>query len=178
VKSTVFLFQWKLFKGNETFTKNRQYNVVLFLLWEGLKTMSMFSRIKEMMENKMDDLWDKTDDLEKMIEQNLRDLNRDLGKVKAEMASVLAEEQRLKRELNECQEGIDKMERYSIKALDEGNEEDVRRFQDKKLVMTAKLSDLQAAYQFASSKSQEMNPILDNLVADIRELESIKRNEF
>lgn len=131
-----------------------------------------------MMENKMDDLLDKTDDLEKMVEQNLRDLNRDLGKAKAEMASILAEEQRLKRELNECQESIDKMERYSIKALDEGNEEDVRRFQEKKSVMTAKLSDLQAAYQWASSKSQEMNQVLDKLVADIREVESIKRNEF
>jgi phage shock protein A len=131
-----------------------------------------------MMENKMDDLLDKTNDLEKMVEQNLRDLNRNLGKVKAEKASFLAEEQRLKRELNECQESIDKMKRYSIKALDEGNEEDVRRFQEKKSVMTANLSDLQAAYQLASSKSQEMNPILANLVADIRELESIKRNEF
>jgi phage shock protein A len=140
--------------------------------------MSIFSRIKEMMENKMDDLLDKTDNLEKMVEQNLLDLNRELGKVKAEMASVLAEEQRLKRELNECQDGIDKMERYSIKALDEGNEEDVRRFHEKKSVMTAKLSDLQAAYQLASSKSQQMKPMQDRLVADISELESVIRSGY
>jgi phage shock protein A len=140
--------------------------------------MSIFSRIKEMMENKMDALLDKTDDLEKMIEQNLHDLNRDLGKVKAELASMLAEEQRLKRELNECQEGIEKMERYSIKALDEGNEGDVRTFQEKKSAMAAKLSDLQSAYQLASLKSQQMEPVHDKLVADISELESIKRSSY
>jgi phage shock protein A len=140
--------------------------------------MSIFSRIKEMMENKMDALLDKTDDLEKMIEQNLYDLNRDLGKVKAELASMLADEQRLKRELNECQEDIEKIERYSIKALDEGNEGDVRKFQEKKSAMAAKLSDLQSAYQLASLKSQQMKPVHDKLVADISELESIKRSSY
>src|SRR4051794_18548715 len=115
--------------------------------------MSIFSRIRDIVENKMDALLDKTDDLEKMVEQNLRDLNRDLGKVKAEMATMLAEEQRLKRELNVCQEGIKKMERYSIKAQDEGSEGDVRTFQEKKSAMAAKLSELQAAYQLAVSKS-------------------------
>jgi phage shock protein A len=140
--------------------------------------MSIFSRIKEMMENKMDALLDKTDDLEKMIEQNLHDLNRDLGKVKAELASMLAEEQRLKRELNECQEGIEKMERYSIKAQDEGNEGDARTFQEKKSAMAAKFSELQAAYQLASSKFQQMKPVHDKLVADISELESIKRSSY
>ena len=129
-----------------------------------------------MVETKMDALLEKDDDLEKMVEQKLQDLNRDLGKVKAEMASILADEQRLKRELNDCQEGIEKMERYSIKAQDEGNEEDVRRFQEKKSAMAVKLSELQTACQVASSKSQQMKPIHDKLVTDIRELESIKRS--
>jgi phage shock protein A len=140
--------------------------------------MSIFSRIKDIMENKIDSLLDKTEDLEKMIEQNLRDLNRDLGKVKAELASMLAEEQRLKRELNECQEGIDKMELFSIKALDEGNAGDVRKFQEKKSAMAVKFSELQAAYQLASLKSEQMKTIHDKLVANISELESIKRSSF
>ncbi|MHC0039560.1 PspA/IM30 family protein [Pseudoneobacillus sp. C159] len=136
--------------------------------------MSIFSRIREMMENKMDSLSDESDDLEKMVEQSLQDLNRELGKVKAEMASLLAEEQRLKRELNECQEGIGKMERYSIKAQAEGSDADVRTFQEKKSALGAKLLELQAAYQSASAKSQQMKPVHDKLLADISELESIK----
>ncbi|WP_059174059.1 PspA/IM30 family protein [Bacillus sp. FJAT-27445] len=139
--------------------------------------MSIFSRIRDIIENKIDPL-DKTEDLEKMVEQNLLDLNRDLGKVKEELASCWLQEQRLKRELNECQEGIEKMERYSVKAMEEGNEGDVRTFQEKKSVMAEKLSDLQAALQLASSKSQELKPIHDQLIADIRELESIIRSGF
>lgn len=139
--------------------------------------MSIFSRIKDIMEGKIDAL-DGTEDLEKMVEQNLRDLNRDLGKVKAELASVLADEQRLKRELNECQEGIEKMERYSIRAQDEGNERDARMFQEKKAVMAEKLSELQAAVKLASSKSEQLKPTHDQLIADIHELESIKRDGF
>ncbi|CEG28748.1 PspA/IM30 family protein [Bacillus sp. B-jedd] len=139
--------------------------------------MSIFSRIKDIMDGKIDAL-DGTEDLEKMVEDNLRDLNRDLGKVKAEVASVLADEQRLKRELNECEENIEKMERYSIRAQDEGNEGDVRTFQEKKAVMAEKLSELQAAVQWASSKSEQLKPILDQLIADISELESIKRDGF
>lgn len=140
--------------------------------------MSIFSRIAEIMGNKMDALLDKTDDLEKMVEQNLRTLNRDLGKVKAELASVLAEEQRLKRELNECQEDIKKMERYSIEAQDEGSDGDVRRFQEKKSALEVKSADMLVAHQLASAKSDQLRPIQDQLVADIRELESIKRDGF
>ncbi|WP_316569487.1 PspA/IM30 family protein [Neobacillus sp. YIM B06451] len=139
--------------------------------------MSIFSRIKDMMGSKIDTI-DKDEDLEKMVEQNLQDLKKDLGKVKAELTSCLLQEQRLKRELNECQEGIEKMERYSVKALDEGNEGDVRMFQEKKAVMEEKLSELQAAIQLASAKSQQLKPIHDQLIADINELESIKRSGF
>ncbi|RDU37844.1 hypothetical protein DRW41_08480 [Neobacillus piezotolerans] len=139
--------------------------------------MSIFSRIKDLMGNKVD-TFDGTEDLEKMVEQNLQDLNRELGKVKAELASVLADEQRLKRELIECQEGIEKMERYSVKSLDEGNEGDARTFQERKSVLAEKLSDLQAAIQFASSKSEQLKPIHDQLIANIKELESIKRSGF
>jgi phage shock protein A len=130
------------------------------------------------MENKMDALLDKTDDLEKMIEQKLRDMNKDLGKIKADMASYEAKGQRLKRELMECHEDIDKLERYSSKAQAEGNEANVRMFQEKKSVVEAKLVKLQTDYQLTLEKSEQMKPKHDQLMADISELESIKRSSF
>jgi phage shock protein A len=138
-----------------------------------MKTVSIFSRIRDIIENKMAD---QTENLEKMIEQNLHDLHRDLGKVKAEMATLLAEEQRLKRDINECQEGMEKMDRFSLMALDEGNERDAITFQEKNSAITTKLADLQAVNQLALTKSQQMKLIHDQLVADISELESIKRS--
>ncbi|WP_066389836.1 PspA/IM30 family protein [Neobacillus mesonae] len=123
-------------------------------------------------------MFDKADDPARMIDQYLKAINKDLGKVKAEAEAVRAEEQRLQREINECQEEIKKLERYSNKALEAGSEGEARNFLEKKAVWASKLSELQASYQLASAKSEHMKQMLDKLLADISELESIKREGF
>ena len=69
-------------------------------------------------------LLDKCEDPEKMIDQYMRNLESDLGKVKAETASVMAEETRCKRELDECTADVAKYQSYAEKALRAGNEAD------------------------------------------------------
>lgn len=64
--------------------------------------MGILTRFKEIMSSNINALLDKAEDPEKMVDQCLRNLNSDLGKVKAETASIMAEEQRAKRELDEC----------------------------------------------------------------------------
>ena len=137
--------------------------------------MSIFSRFKEIMSSNINALLDKAEDPEKMIDQYLRNLTSDLGKVKSETASVMAEEQRSKRVLNECQDEIDKMERYAVKALEAGNEGDARKFLERKVTLEAKLSELQVSFELASNNSLQMKQMHDKLVADIGELES-RRN--
>ncbi|GIN87546.1 phage shock protein A [Heyndrickxia sporothermodurans] len=134
--------------------------------------MSILIRFKDIMASNINALLDKAEDPEKMIDQYLRNLNKDLGKVKSETASVMAEEQRAKREVNECQEEMEKMERYAMKALEAGNEGDARKFLEKKNTLAAKLTELQTAYQLASSNSLQMKQMHDKLIADIGELES------
>ncbi|MBS4173158.1 PspA/IM30 family protein [Bacillus sp. FJAT-49736] len=136
--------------------------------------MSIITRFKDIMSSNINALLDRAENPEKMIDQYLRNLNKDLGKVKSETASVMAEEQRSKRELDECQAEVEKMERYALKALEAGNEGDARKFLEKKGQLTAKLSELQSAYQLASSNSQQMKQMHDKLIADIGELESRK----
>ncbi|WNS75411.1 PspA/IM30 family protein [Bacillus sp. DTU_2020_1000418_1_SI_GHA_SEK_038] len=137
--------------------------------------MSMIKRFKDIMASNIHALLDKAENPEKMIDQYLRSLNKDLGKVKSETASVMAEEQRSKRVLNECQEDMEKMERYAIKALEAGNEGDARRFLEKKAELAARLAELQTSNQLASTNSQQMKQMHDKLVADISELE-FRRN--
>ena len=134
--------------------------------------MSIIERFKDIMSSNINALLDKAEDPEKMIDQYLRNLNRDLGKVKSETASVMAEEQRAKRLLNECQEDMEKMERYAVKALEAGNEGDARKFLEKKATLTAKLTELQASYQLAAANAEQMKQMHDKLVSDIGELES------
>jgi phage shock protein A len=134
--------------------------------------MSILTRFKDIMSSNINALLDKAENPEKMIDQYLRNLNSDLGKVKAETASIMAEEQRSKRVLDECKEEIDKMERYAVKALEAGNEDDARKFLERKASLSNKQNELQQAYDLAVSNSEHMRQMHDKLVSDINELES------
>ena len=98
--------------------------------------MSILTRFKDIMASNINALLDKAEDPEKLIDQYLRNMNKDLGKVKSETAAVMAEEQRSKRAVNECQEEIEKMERYAVKALEAGNEGDARKFLERKVSLS------------------------------------------
>lgn len=136
--------------------------------------MGILSRFKDIMSSNINALLDKAEDPEKMIEQCLRNLNSDLGKVKSETAVVMAEEQRAKRELDACTSEIDKMQQYAIKALEAGNEDDAKKFLEKKGALTNKQQGLQQAYELAHTNATNMRNMHDKLVSDINELNSRK----
>ena len=115
-------------------------------------------------------LLDKCEDPEKMIDQYLRNLERDLGKVKAETASVMAEEKRTKRELDECSDEIDKMIRYAEKALLAGSEADARTFLETKQTLETKQKALKRSYDLAAENASKMRQMHEKLVSDVRDL--------
>lgn len=137
--------------------------------------MSIITRFKDIMASNVNALLDKVENPEKMIDQYLRNLSSDLGKVKAETASVMTEEQRAKRLLEECQEDIEKMELYAMRALEGGSENDARKFLERKAALSAKYTQLQTAYESAYSNSHQMKQMHDKLLSDIEELEA-RRN--
>ncbi|MFQ9509371.1 MAG: PspA/IM30 family protein [Lachnospiraceae bacterium] len=79
--------------------------------------MGVIQRFKDIMSANINALMDKAEDPAKMIDQYLRNLESDLGKVKAETASIMAEENRAKRELDECIAEVSKMQIYAEKAV-------------------------------------------------------------
>ncbi|GIN21843.1 MAG TPA: PspA/IM30 family protein [Bacillus bacterium] len=134
--------------------------------------MGILARFKDIMSSNINALLDKAENPEKMIDQYMRNLNSDLGKVKAETASVMAEEQRSKRALNECSAEIEKMQNYAVKALEAGNDDDARKFLEKKASLAEKEAELQQAYSLAASNAVRMREMHDKLVSDIGELEA------
>lgn len=134
--------------------------------------MSIIARFKDIMASNINALLDKAENPEKMIDQYLRNLKSDLGKVKAETASVMAEERRAKRALNERLEEIEKMERYAIRALEAENETDARRFLERKKELEGQLAELRTACETAETNARQMRQMHDKLVSDIKELES------
>lgn len=134
--------------------------------------MGVLSRFKDIMSSQIGDVLNKKENPEKVIQEYLRELNLDLGKVTSETASLMEDEKRTKRALNECQTNIDKMERYAMKALEAGNEADARTYLEKKADFAAKLSDLETTHQQISLNAKQMKQMHDKLVADIGELAS------
>ena len=137
----------------------------------------ILSRFKDIMSSNINALLDKVEDPMKMIDQYLRNLESDLGKVKAETAAVMAEETKSKRELDECVDSINKMQTYAEKALLSGNEADARTFLSKKGELNNKLISRQQTYDIAKENSTKMREMHDKLIKDISQLNT-RRDEL
>ena len=137
----------------------------------------ILNRFKDIMSSNINALLDKVEDPMKMIDQYLRNLESDLGKVKAETAAVMAEETKSKRELDECIDSINKMQTYAEKALLSGNEADARTFLSKKGELNNKLISLQQTYDMAKENSTKMREMHDKLIKDISQLNT-RRDEL
>ena len=136
--------------------------------------MGIMERFKDIMAAHINALLDKAEDPEKMIDQYLRNLESDLGKVKAETASVIAEESRARRALDECNANITKMQTYAEKAVAAGNDADAKQFLAQKKVYTDQLASLESTYQIAADNAAKMRTMHDKLVSDIGQLNAKK----
>lgn len=134
--------------------------------------MGILKRFKDIMSSNINALLDKAEDPEKMIDQYLRDLQEDLRNVKSETATVMADETRCKRALDDCDADIAKMQNYAEKALLAGNEADAMKFLEQKNQLTAKQASLQQTYDVAAANAMKMRQMHDKLVTDINQLDS------
>ena len=134
----------------------------------------IMKRFKDIMSANINALLDKAEDPEKMIDQYLRDMESDLGKVKAETAAVMAEATRTKRELDECDAEIEKMQKYAEKALTAGNEDDARKFLEKKVQLAKTRETLKQVADNAAANAEKMREMHDKLTKDIASLNDRK----
>ena len=134
--------------------------------------MGIMTRFKDIMSANINALLDKAEDPEKMIDQYLRNLESDFAKVKAETASVMAEEKSAKRKLEECDGEIAKMSEYAKKAVAAGNDNDARQFLTKKSELTKKREVLAKNLELAQANAEKMRQMHDKLESDISAMKS------
>lgn len=132
--------------------------------------MSILKRFSDIMSSNINSVLDKFEDPSKMVDQLLRNLEDDLNKVKAETAGVMADEARAKREFDECNTEIKKMQDYAQRAVNAGNDDDARKFLAKKSQLTAKQADLKKSYDIAAANAQKMKSMHEKIVSQINEL--------
>lgn len=134
--------------------------------------MGIMTRFKDIMAANVNALLDRAEDPEKMIDQYLRNLESDFAKVKAETASIMAEEKSAKRKLDECDEEIARMGEYAKRAVAAGNDGDARQFLVKKSELTKKREVLNKNYELARANSGKMRQMHDKLEQDISEMKA------
>ena len=132
--------------------------------------MGILKRFADIMSANFNALLDRAEDPSKMIDEYIRDLNEDLAKVKTETATIMAEEARCKRAVDECSAEIAKMQTYAEKAILAGNDEDAKQFLNKKATLMEKQTGLMQAYTLAADNAAKMKQMHDKLCKDIADL--------
>jgi len=134
--------------------------------------MGILSRFRDIMTSNLNAHLERSDDPEKTVDAFMASANSDLGNIRAETASLLAEERRTKRALEECQDDIDKLQRYAEKAVAAGNDREAVKFLERKAPLAEKAAKLQAAHDEAAANVGKMQQMQDKLEADISQLEA------
>lgn len=132
--------------------------------------MGILTRFKDIMSANINALLDKAEDPEKMIDQYLRNLEDDFASVKAETASVIADERAAQRKLNDCNDEINKMTDYAQKAVAAGNDDEARQFLTKKKELSEQQAVLQKQYDVCADNAAKMREMHDKLSEDITNL--------
>lgn len=131
-------------------------------------------RIPKILEANINDLLDKAEDPEKMVEQLLRDYREDAAVIKRDTAEVVALTKQAKRDLDEVTEDIAQKTKAAQNAIKAGNEEDAKKLIELKQKAEAKLPQVQKNYEVASANEQRMVDAYNQIVARINDLESRK----
>lgn len=134
----------------------------------------ILSRFKTIMEANINALLDKAEDPVKMADQLARDLEKDLGEVKAETVSVMAEEKRAKRAYDEGVAEVEKLQRYAEKAVLAGNDADAKVFLSEKAAKAANLESLKGAWDLAAANAAKMREMHDKLTEQLKQVEDGK----
>ena len=119
--------------------------------------MGILDRFTSIVKANINELLDKAEDPEKMVDQYLREMTESLAEVREATAGVMAEEKRCKKLVDENMAEMTKYEELARKALAAGNEADARVFLAKKQELAGRAEGLTVAYEGAKADIEELN---------------------
>ncbi len=133
--------------------------------------MSILTRLDEIMSSEINALLDDIENPSKMIEQHLRNMQSGLESIKDEIVSIVAEEKRVQKAIEQHNAEIQKLEEYAVKALQAGNENDASIFLTKKTSMSNELANLEQQYSNAMLNTQNIKEMYGKLTRELEQLE-------
>lgn len=139
--------------------------------------VSVLNRFKDIVTANMTAIFNNDKNSMNEVTKYIRELERDLGKVKAEAEAVIEEEKRLKREIDECTSDIEKLQAYAEKSVLLGNDDDAVGFLASKNKAVNHLASLESNYEIVQMNATKMKLMKSKIEKDLLELNE-KRDEL
>ncbi len=135
--------------------------------------MGILSRFTDIMKANVNSVLEKAEDknADKLLRKYIQDAKDDLANARSETAAVIAEEMSCARRLADCDEQIEKYERYAMAAVKAGNDSDARKFLTYKSEASTKREGIARDYESAKQNSEKMRQMTAKLAEDIRDAE-------
>lgn len=111
-------------------------------------------------------------ELKKAQEKYRLNTKKYLGEVSANAEAMTVEANRKQRELIECTNELEKLQRYAEKAVLAEADDDAREYLAKKFVLEEKQKTLRQEYEQAALKAESLNKEKEELLVEIQELEA------
>ncbi|MHA6251492.1 PspA/IM30 family protein [Oceanobacillus sp. CAU 1775] len=134
--------------------------------------MGILSRFTNLMRANINSVIDRAKDPEKAIKETIREVNLNLRTLQSENNALKADAKRAKRELDECNENINKFQRFSEKAAENGDDLKAQAFLDEKQEHEDKKQKLLATYNNLAIEVKQMQLLEDKLAMDVAQLET------
>lgn len=131
--------------------------------------MAFLSRVRDILSANLNDLLDRAEDPEKMVNQYLRDLNANLYETKTHVAAAMADETKLHNKMVQYQAEADQWQSKAEAALRANDEELARQALSRKLSSQKLADNYKQQYEAQDQQVEEMQDALVKLEARIAE---------
>ncbi len=137
--------------------------------------MGLFSRLATLIRSNINELINKAEDPEKMLNQVLVDMKQQLVEAKKQVAVAIADEKRLKKQYEQEKAKVDDWERKAMLAVKAGNDDLARAALARKAEHEEMAKTLEAQWQAQKEAVDKLKQALRSLDAKIEEAKR-KRN--
>jgi phage shock protein A len=136
--------------------------------------MGLFDRIKRVVSANLNDLVNKAEDPEKMLEQAILEMQEDLVQLRQGVAQSIAAQKRTEKQYNDAQNEINKWQRNAQLALQKGDENLARQALERKKTYTETSAALKASLDQQSGQVESIKRNLIQLESKISEAKTKK----
>lgn len=136
--------------------------------------MNVIKRIKDIVNSNINSLINKTKNPDTMLDEHLRDSIKHLAAVKLETARVLVVEEQANFKVNALKKEIEELTEFAKKALKKGDRNDAESFLLKRTNIVNDLPKYIEMHEVANENASQMKELYNNLLNEVRVLESRK----